>query len=83
MSKPKRIRPVPTEGKMESYLNSRRRSLKAELDRIYYTLPYDEVQPVLSQLKDTVECLSEMGETHRSHADHSQAHGRRHHTKAA
>lgn len=46
-------------------LRSRRRNLKEQLDRIYYTLPYDEVQPVLSELKDTVECLTEMGDTHR------------------
>ena len=45
-------------------LRSRRRNLKEELDRIYYTLPYDEVTPVLTELKDTVECLTEMGETH-------------------
>ena len=48
----------------ESVLRSRRRDLKEQLDRIYYTLPYDEVQPILSELKDTIECLTEMGEAH-------------------
>lgn len=56
-------------------LRSRRLHLKEELDRIYYTLPYDEVQPVLSELKDTVECLTEMGETH--HAFDSDHHHHR------
>ena len=45
-------------------LRSKRRNLKDQLDRIYYTLPYDEVAPVLNELKDTIECLTEMGETH-------------------
>lgn len=44
-------------------LRSKRRNLQ-ELDRIYYTLPYDEVAPILDERKDTVECLTEMADTH-------------------
>lgn len=37
----------------------------ANPEEIYYALPYDEVQPIFLELKDTVECLTEMGESHR------------------
>jgi len=68
MSAIAKIKPVKTEGKLESHLRSKRRHLKEELDRIYYTLPYDEVQPIVAELKDTIDCLTEMGETHQRFA---------------
>jgi hypothetical protein len=66
---------------LDEKLHSKRR-LKEELDRIYYTLPYDEVQPILSELKDTVECLTEMGDTHTWRKDGGLA-GHRNRRRAA
>jgi hypothetical protein len=68
MAKTRNVTARRTSGRMKAYLRSRRRHLKEELDRIYFTLPYDEIQPVISELKDTVECLNEMCETHTAFA---------------
>lgn len=79
--KPKKSR-EPEKLNPEEALRSKRRNLKEELDRIYYTLPYDEVSPVLTELKDTVECLTEMGETHTWHR-HGDLAGHRNRRRAA
>lgn len=63
-------------------LRAKRRNLKEELDRIYYTLPYDEVAPLLNELKDTVECLGEMAETH-TWQKHGELAGHRNRRRAA
>lgn len=63
-------------------LRTKRRNLKEELDRIYYTLPFDEVAPVLNELKDTIECLGEMAETH-TWQKHGELAGHRNRRRAA
>jgi hypothetical protein len=72
-----------TDAKADSSLQNKRRNLKEELDRIYYTLPYDEVQPILNELKDTVECLTEMADTHTWQKNHGELAGHRNRRRAA
>src|SRR5687768_5540396 len=69
--------------KPDATLHSKRRNLKEELDRIYYTLPFDEVQPILTELKDTVECLTEMGDNHTWSKQHGELAGHRNRRRAA
>lgn len=71
---------VPTDP--NDALQSKRRNLKEQLDRIYYTLPYDEVAPVLTELKDTIECLTEMGQNH-TWQKHGDLAGHRNRRRAA
>jgi len=43
-----------------SFLKSKRNKLKAELDLVYYSLPFDEIRPVLTELKETIDSLNEI-----------------------
>jgi hypothetical protein len=53
-------------------------------ETLYYTLPYDDVQPFLLELKDTVQCLNEMGDSHRwGRSDRSELAGHRRSRRAA
>ena len=80
--KPRKQTREPEKLEVHDSLKSKRRNLKEELDRIYYTLPYDEVAPILNELKDTVECLTEMGDTH-TWQKHGELAGHRNRRRAA
>ena len=56
----RKSRPRKTQGRLVSFLRSKRNKLKAELDHIYYALPFDEIEPVLRELKETVDALIEV-----------------------
>jgi len=53
-------RPKRTQGRLVSFLKSKRNKLKAELDLVYYSLPFDEIRPVLTELKETIDSLNEI-----------------------
>lgn len=51
---------VKTNGRMLAFLKSKRERLKRELDRVYYTLPLEEIRPLMVELKDTVDALTQL-----------------------
>lgn len=51
---------VKTNGRMLAFLRSKRERLKRELDRVYYTLPLEEIRPLMVELKDTVDALGQL-----------------------